>query len=98
MKRRLAIAAGALTVALTAASPAAAHFVVVTPPGGGDGTSHHVGQWPPGHNSCYGLSTADSKEQSGAVNFLGPARGELPSVARQEIGPQGKTTWSGKES
>lgn len=64
---------------LMAAPPASAHFIVVTPPGTGQVTvDHHVGQWPPGHNSCFGLSTADSREQSAAVDFLGPPRAACP--------------------
>jgi hypothetical protein len=70
--RKLVVALAA-AAGLVVASPASAHFIVVTSPGTGQVTvNHHVGQWPPGHNSCFGLSTADSREQSAAVNFLGP--------------------------
>ena len=76
---RKLVAAVLAVAGLVAAPPASAHFVVVTPPGTGETTvNHHVGQGLPEHNSCVGLSTADSHEQSTAVNFLGPPAAACP--------------------
>jgi hypothetical protein len=76
---RKLIVALAAAAGLAAASPASAHFIVTTPPGTDQVTAnHHVGQWPPGHNSCFGLLTADSREQSAAVNFVGPPAAACP--------------------
>jgi hypothetical protein len=77
---RKLVAAVSAVAALVAASPASAHFIVVTPPGRGETTvvDHHVGQGLPDHNSCFGLSSADSHEQSAAVNFLGPPPAACP--------------------
>ncbi|MBD0330340.1 MAG: hypothetical protein ICV64_09595 [Thermoleophilia bacterium] len=68
------------TTALATTGPAAAHFLLVNPAGGGAGPNDplHVGQWPPGHNSCFGLSTAGAKEQSDVVRFLGPPAAACP--------------------
>ena len=73
MRKRVAIVA-ALAASLSAAAPASAHVLVVTPPGEGSGPGGrvHVGQLPPGHNSCSGHLTAGQSEQSDAVTFVGP--------------------------
>lgn len=72
MFRCITIIAAVATLAAPAA--AAAHFVVVDPVGAGAGAGRvHVGQTgPAGHNSCFGLSTANVSERSAAVDFLGP--------------------------
>ena len=75
---RALVALIVLALALWAAGTASAHFIIVDPQGNGNGTAHHVGQFPPGHNSCSGLSTAASHEGSAAVTFLGPPAAACP--------------------
>ena len=72
MSRPISIVVAA--VALAVPSAAQAHYVVVDPVGQGAGAGKvHVGQTgPAGHHSCFGLSTANVSEKSGAVDFLGP--------------------------
>ena len=78
--RKLPSAIMIATLAALSGTPAAsAHFVQVTPPGTGEMVvSNHVGEFPPEHNSCFGLSTANLAEQSPAVDFLGPPASACP--------------------
>lgn len=79
MRKPLSVIAIAALAAVAGAPAASAHFVQVTPPGTGETVvSNHVGQLPPEHNSCYGLSTANLAERSAAVDFLGPPPSACP--------------------
>jgi ketopantoate hydroxymethyltransferase len=62
------VAATATALAVTA--PASAHYVTVM--SNGTCVVQHVGQFPPGHHSMGGHSTAASHEQSAVVRFGAP--------------------------
>ena len=62
----------AAATALAAAAPASAHYVTINPAGGDACIVHHVGQFPPGHNSMQGHTAAATHEQSAVVTFGRP--------------------------
>jgi hypothetical protein len=80
MRRISSYIALSVSMAFAVASPASAHFVLVTPAGKGGGPNGavHVGQLPPAHNSCFGLSMAATSENSHVVRFLGPPAAACP--------------------
>jgi hypothetical protein len=63
-----------LAATLGAAAPAAAHRLTVTPPGQNQPVvvAHHIGQFPPGHHSCGGHTTAMDSESSPVISIMGP--------------------------